>query len=89
MFEINTTWPFIVFKIASRLYTKHKKLCNVSFISQTAHLNKNLKDKIDLTILAANNHYSNYGPWTANVFRKILGLEESIWEINLALLVVL
>jgi uncharacterized protein YecE (DUF72 family) len=36
--------------------------------------------KVNLAIVAANNHYAGFGPGTANIFRKMLGLEESIWK---------
>jgi uncharacterized protein YecE (DUF72 family) len=39
-----------------------------------------VKDKAKLAIVAANNHYSGFGPATANSFRKMLGLKEAVWE---------
>jgi hypothetical protein len=30
--------------------------------------------------MAANNHYAGFGPATANSFRKMLGLNEVVWE---------
>ena len=33
---------------------------------------------INLTIVAANNHYAGFGPGTANTFRKMLDLSEVI-----------
>ena len=38
------------------------------------------KNKVNLAIVAANNHYAGFGPGTANMFRKILGLEEVTWK---------
>jgi uncharacterized protein YecE (DUF72 family) len=38
------------------------------------------KDKINLAIVAANNHYAGFGPGTANMFRKMVGLEEVTWK---------
>jgi len=32
------------------------------------------RDKLNLAIVAANNHYAGFGPGTANTFRKMLGL---------------
>jgi hypothetical protein len=37
-------------------------------------------DKPNLVIVAANNHYAGFGPGTANMFRKMLGLEEVVME---------
>ena len=36
--------------------------------------------EISLAIVAANNHYAGFGPGTANMFRKIVGLSEVSWE---------
>ena len=36
--------------------------------------------KINLAIVAANNHYAGFGPGTANTFRKMLNLSEVTWE---------
>jgi uncharacterized protein YecE (DUF72 family) len=38
------------------------------------------KDKVNLAIVAANNHYAGFGPGTANMFRKMVGLEEVTWK---------
>jgi uncharacterized protein YecE (DUF72 family) len=38
------------------------------------------KDKVNLAIVAANNHYAGFGPETANMFRKMLGLSEVTWK---------
>ena len=37
-------------------------------------------ERIELAIIAANNHYAGFGPGTANVFRNMLGLVEAKWE---------
>ncbi len=37
-------------------------------------------DKPNLAIIAANNHYAGFGPGTANMFRKMVGLEEVTWK---------
>ena len=37
-------------------------------------------DKPNLAIVAANNHYAGFGPGTANMFRKMVGLEEVTWK---------
>ena len=31
-------------------------------------------------MIAANNHYAGFGPGTANMFRKMVGLSEVSWE---------
>jgi hypothetical protein len=36
--------------------------------------------KINLAIVAANNHYAGFGPGTANTFRKIRDLSEVTWK---------
>jgi uncharacterized protein YecE (DUF72 family) len=35
--------------------------------------------KLNLAIVTANNHYAGFGPATANMFRKIIGLPEVYW----------
>ena len=37
-------------------------------------------ERIKLAIIAANNHYAGFGPGSANVFGKMLGLPEAKWE---------
>ena len=39
-----------------------------------------VKNNATLAIVAANNHYAGFGPATANSFRKMVGLEEVVWE---------
>jgi uncharacterized protein YecE (DUF72 family) len=46
---------------------------------------ENIKDvqeneHVKLAIVAANNHYAEFGPGTANVFRNMLGLPEAKWQ---------
>ena len=41
---------------------------------------KKMRDKARFAIVAANNHYAGFGPATANSFRKMVGLEEVVWE---------
>jgi hypothetical protein len=36
--------------------------------------------KLKLAMIAANNHYAGFGPGTANLFRKMVGLSELSWE---------
>ena len=37
-------------------------------------------ERIKLAIVTANNHYAGFGPGTANIFRKMLGLPDAKWE---------
>ena len=32
--------------------------------------------RLNLAMIAANNHYAGFGPGTANLFRKMVGLSE-------------
>jgi uncharacterized protein YecE (DUF72 family) len=41
---------------------------------------RSIKNIAKFTIVAANNHYAGFGPSTANSFRKMLGLNEAVWE---------
>jgi uncharacterized protein YecE (DUF72 family) len=41
---------------------------------------KKVKDKVAFGIVPANNHYAGFGPATANGFRKMVGLQEVVWE---------
>ena len=34
---------------------------------------------MSLAMIAANNHYAGFGPGTANLFRKMVGLSELSW----------
>jgi hypothetical protein len=36
--------------------------------------------EVRLAVIAANNHYAGFGPGTANLFRKMVGLSELSWE---------
>ena len=39
------------------------------------------RKNINLAIVSANNHYAGFGPGTANIFRKMVGLpEEATWD---------
>ena len=35
---------------------------------------------INLAIVSANNHYAGFGPETANIFRKMIGLTSINWQ---------
>ena len=37
------------------------------------------RNKVSLTVIAANNHYAGFGPGTSNLFRKMVGLSELSW----------
>jgi uncharacterized protein YecE (DUF72 family) len=39
-----------------------------------------IKDKSKFAIVAVNNHYTGFGPATANSFRKMMGLKEIVWD---------
>jgi uncharacterized protein YecE (DUF72 family) len=41
---------------------------------------KAVRDKVKFGIVVANNHYSGFGPATANSMRKLLGMNEVVWE---------
>jgi uncharacterized protein YecE (DUF72 family) len=38
------------------------------------------RKEVGLAMIAANNHYAGFGPGTANLFRKMVGLSELSWE---------
>ena len=38
------------------------------------------RGSINLAIVSANNHYAGFGPGTANIFRKMVGLPEVTWS---------
>ena len=38
------------------------------------------RKSINLAIVSANNHYAGFGPGTANIFRKMVGLPEAVWS---------
>jgi uncharacterized protein YecE (DUF72 family) len=38
------------------------------------------RNEINLAMIAANNHYAGFGPGTANLFRKMVGLSELSWD---------
>ena len=37
------------------------------------------RKNVNLAIVSANNHYAGFGPETANIFRKMMGLPEATW----------
>ena len=40
--------------------------------------------QLNLAIVASNNHYAGFGPGTANMFRKMVGLSELSWTYEMA-----
>jgi hypothetical protein len=38
------------------------------------------RKSINLAIVSANNHYAGFGPRTANIFSKMVGLPEVVWS---------
>ena len=38
------------------------------------------RNEVNLAMIAANNHYAGFGPGTASLFRKMVGLSELSWE---------
>jgi uncharacterized protein YecE (DUF72 family) len=38
------------------------------------------RKSINLAIVSANNHYAGFGPETANIFRKMIGLPSINWQ---------
>ena len=49
---------------------------------QRAREDEEQGDRLNLAIVAANNHYAGFGPGTANTFRKMLDLSEVTWKEN-------
>ena len=41
---------------------------------------ENDKENISLAIVSANNHYAGFGPMTANIFRRMIGLQQAQWK---------
>lgn len=41
---------------------------------------KKIGSKASFGIIVANNHYAGFGPATANSFRKMIGLNEVVWD---------
>ena len=41
---------------------------------------KEQRDRLNLAIVAANNHYAGFGSGIANTFRKMLDLSEVTWN---------
>ena len=41
---------------------------------------ENKQQQLNLAIVSSNNHYAGFGPGTANMFRKMVGLSELSWQ---------
>jgi len=41
---------------------------------------ENDKENISLAIVSVNNHYAGFGPMTANIFRRMIGLQQAQWK---------
>ena len=41
---------------------------------------ENKQQQLNLAIVSSNNHYAGFGPGTANMFRKMMGLLELSWQ---------
>jgi uncharacterized protein YecE (DUF72 family) len=38
------------------------------------------KNKANFAVVAAHNHYAGFAPASANSFRKVIGLKQTVWE---------
>jgi uncharacterized protein YecE (DUF72 family) len=38
------------------------------------------RNSINIAIVSTNNHYAGFGPGTANIFKKMVGLPEAAWS---------
>jgi hypothetical protein len=46
-------------------------------VKRTLEERRGRRKSINLAIVSANNHYAGFGPGTANIFRKMVGLQEA------------
>jgi uncharacterized protein YecE (DUF72 family) len=54
----------------------------VNRIKRAERNNGEENKRLSLAIVAANNHYAGFGPASANIFRRMVGLTEVVWEQN-------
>jgi uncharacterized protein YecE (DUF72 family) len=54
----------------------------VNRIKRAERNNGEENKRLSLAIVAANNHYAGFGPASANIFRRMVGLTEVLWEQN-------
>lgn len=52
----------------------------VNRIKRAEKSNEEENKRLKFTIVAANNHYAGFGPMSANIFRKMIGLKEVSWD---------
>ena len=64
---------------ANKTIEKSTKFINKIKSRQLACANR-AKSSINLAIVSANNHYADFGPGTANIFRKMIGLPSINWQ---------
>ena len=57
-----------------------KKLRGVVVVVVEEETEKDSQRNLKLAIVSANNHYAGFGPGTADVFRKMIGLPEATWK---------
>ena len=66
---------------------KNFEQIQIDKIKEMKKVARNFKDdsnegnlsNVKFAIIAANNHYTGFGPGTVNIFRQLLGLEEVKW----------
>jgi len=56
------------------------QIARIAEMQKWAENIKNVKDHMNLAIVAANNQYAGFGPGTVNIFRNMIGLPEAKWE---------
>ena len=52
----------------------------VNRIKRAEKSNEEENKRLKFAIVAANNHYAGFGPMSANIFRKMIGLKEVAWD---------
>lgn len=52
----------------------------VKRINRAEKSNEEENKRLKFAIVAANNHYAGFGPMSANIFRKMIGLKEVSWD---------
>lgn len=81
--EITTDFFYLRFigdrSIAETDFVKIQK-DRLSEMRRWADVIKKAMKQVMLGIVAANNHYAGFGPATANQFRTMLGLKETVWD---------
>jgi hypothetical protein len=68
-----------------KIYSANKTFGRIQ-IDRIAEMQKwaeninNVQERMNIAIVAANNHYAGFGPDTVNIFRNMIGLPEANWE---------